>query len=172
MKLTHLEFSFYLTTCNLSSRTQTVTNPFTGQPHIFFVDDGLTADECSALRAAMSAAGFEKSEIPGEGYVYRMFPDNSLRLLGEIDVGRTGFAVELVIRRLTNEPLDLLLAIARAGNFAFTDVTGNHVHLLAPSATKLVAERWPGAPLVRSSEDLRIWLEKVIGARAVRRWPG
>ena len=171
MALTHLEFSFHLTTCNLSDRTRTFPNPFTGKPETVPVDDGLTADECSALRAVTHTAGFIKSPIPGEGYELQLSQDEAIRLRGEIEVAQRGFEVEIVVRSLPDHLLDLVLPIAHAGNLALTSSTGEHVRLLEVPTTELIDKRWPNAPLVRSRPELRHWLDHVICARPVRVGP-
>jgi hypothetical protein len=165
MTLTHLEYCFHLATCNLSHRTRTVTNPFTGKHLVWPVDDGFNAEQCSALRELTRSAGFSKSEIPGEGYELSLSTDESLRLRDEIEIGRTGFAVEIVVRSLTDDLLDLVLSVARAGDCALTSVTGEDVTLVRASTSELVAERWPNAAVVGTRDDLRQWLEQVIGSR-------
>lgn len=167
MKPTHLEYSFGMATCNLSEASRSVVNPFTGKPIEIAQHAGLTDQECAALLKLVKASGWRYSDIPGEGWEWKLSASEALRLRGEIESGSPGWGVELVVKELAEPVLEFLLSLARAGNLAFTSSTGQDVRLAARSTNPLVQKRWPNAPILASAQELREWLDQVIGSRRV-----
>lgn len=169
--LTHLEFTFLLATCNLSTRTYTTQNPFTGEILHFPIDDGFNEDEVLGLRHIIQTAGFVQNHDPDSDRELSraLAPTETLRLLGEIEEGRKDLQVEItVIDSIPFDCLDLILTLARAGNCALMSGTGTDVGLLSKPTNELVAQRWPEAIIISTRDELREWLEKVIRGRRVR----
>lgn len=57
-----------LHTCNLGDTARTGTNPFTGEPVEFPMDDGLTHEEMDAPQDVFEENGIDGPEPDGEGY--------------------------------------------------------------------------------------------------------
>ena len=169
-KLTHWEYSFLLHTCNLGESQVTRTNPFTGEPVIVHIDDGLSVEERRAIQAVFAEHGIEGPEPDFEGYAM-CSDDDSLRFRCDDldgDAPISNFEVEVVVKQLSDELLAIVLDVARAGNLALMSSVGDCVRIAhdAPAATLI--KRWPDAEPLSSIADLREWLQQKIEGRRVR----
>lgn len=164
----HREFTFHLASCRLGDRRREVTEPFTGEKVSIPIDDGLTADENSALHKILAREGFVESDVPGEGYLLSLSATESLRLRSDFAPGGCGIAAEIVVRKLTDQVVELLLEFICTGRLALMSSTGGDVRLPNVSLDPKVRRRWPDAPVIHFAADIRTWLEKVIVGRPVR----
>jgi hypothetical protein len=170
MELRNWEYSFYFHTRNLGTEVRKGTNPFTNEPVNFPIDDGLTKTERLAIAKVMTDHGFNGPERHGEGYALYLPEDQYIRIRGGDLRGAettTGFAVEIVVLELTDDVLEIMLQIARAGNLAFTSVTGEDVRLVDRPSDAMTLERWPDAKLIETTGELKTWLVDTIEGRQV-----
>ncbi len=152
-----------LHTCNLSTRSRTGTNPFTGATEKFPVDHGLTEAEREQVRDALAQMGAVDAD--SEGYRKIECADG-----GEFNVGTAGIDNEspfvgchIEIEALTRQVLNSMLKLARVGNMATcSSVEPGVASLTKQSSNQLIAERWPGAAVVNSPEELGKWLRERI----------
>jgi hypothetical protein len=170
MELHKLEYTFYFHTRNLGDTVRKGTNPFTGEPVEFPIDEGLSQSERDALTKVLAAHGFNGPEPDGEGYALYLPNDQSVRIRsGEFD--RTeripGFAVEIIVLELTDDILKIMLDVAQSGNLALTSVTGEDVRLVSRPDDDKALKRWPDARPLESTAELRTWLVDVIEGRQV-----
>jgi hypothetical protein len=166
------EYSFNLYTCNLSDRTRPAVHPITRARLEIPVDDGLTPTERQALRVLFDEYGIAGQEPHGEGYAWYLPENGSVRLRGGPDLEATGqrlggFAVEITVKRLTDEVLAFVLRAAREGNLALMSFIGDRVRLVNESSDPRIKKRWPDAKVIATVEALRSWLENEIGGRRV-----
>jgi len=82
MKLGHWEYSFVLHTCRLGDRVRKATNPFTGDPVEFPIDDGLSVAERNGMRAVFASYGVHEPEADSEGYALYLPASASVRFRG------------------------------------------------------------------------------------------
>lgn len=171
MKLGHWEYSFILHTCRLGDRVGKATNPFTGDPVEFPIDDGLSVAERKDVRAVFACFGVEGPEAGFEGYALYLPASGSVRFRGgdleQDEPPLTSFSVELVAQNVADEVLRLVLDVARQGNLAFMSSTGERVCLAKESRDLRIKQRWPDAGLILTTNALRSWLENQIGGRKV-----
>lgn len=167
----HKEYSFYTHTLNFGDKVRKGTNPFTGEATEFPIDDGMTDEEIEAIQDIFDEYEIDGPEPEFEGYAMYSDEGSSLRFrcndLDDCDL-ITGIPIELVTPTLMDEMLSIILQVARAGNLAFTSVTGEDVRIVDCVPTAVQLRRWPDARTVNSISELRDWLINVIGSREVR----
>ncbi len=164
------EYSFYTHTLNFGDKVRTSTNPFTGETTRFPIDNGMTKEEIEAVQSIFDENGIDGPEPDFEGYAVYSDDGSSLRFrCNDLHDGHsiTGIPIELVSVALTDEVLSIILDVARAGNLAFTSVTGEDVRTVDNVPTPLQLKRWPHAATIKSVADLRCWLTDIIGFREV-----
>ena len=171
MELTHWEYCFYQHTCHLGDRVRKATNPFTGEPVEFPIDDGLTAGECDDVRRVFEKFEVQGPEPHGEGYALYLPENESVRFRGGPDIDDpdgvplVGFSVEIVVKNLSDDVLALVLDVARQGNLAFVSSTGESSALVNASNDPRIQKRWPNAGVIGTNNALRSWLESNIDRR-------
>ena len=165
------EYSFYLQTLNFGDQFRTVINPFTGKTLEVPIDRGMTAAEIKSIQILFHENHVEGPEPEFEGYALRTDDGTSLRFRCHVldaDYSLTCIAVELVTPDPTDEVLNIILDVARAGCLALTSATGDGVRTIDDAPTSAQLARWPEAITIKTVADLRDWLSSTIGFREVR----
>ncbi|MCA9077672.1 MAG: hypothetical protein KDA93_21780 [Planctomycetaceae bacterium] len=148
-------------------------NPFTGESLEIPIDDGLTETELESLITVFVNNRVEGPEPDCEGYARYDDDGGDIRFRGgELDGSNPiiGFMVEIVVRTLEDDHLNLILDVCRAGNFALeSPVAGDGVDFLlvdrGPSERE--RKRWPECRVITKTDELRLWLDEQIGFREV-----
>ena len=179
MRLTHWEYVFNLHTRNLGDEIREDENPFTGEPTQFHVDLGLTPDEIAAIKVAFDRheVAFDRREFEGlapfsEGYVAYGAGGDSLRFrcadLDEIhSFPITGMSVDIVVRQLLDEYLEIVLDVASSGNLLLMDGYSDPVLTIDEEPSAKILARWPYSRSIRTIDELRSWIENEVGGRRV-----
>lgn len=161
-------FTLSLVTCNLSDAFRIQVNPFTGEQVRAPVDAGLTETETKALLDVL--ADFGASPPDDDGYRYVHFDSN--HYIG-IDVGSSdhvpkhGFALN-VEGVLDDAVAGAIWRIAVAGNLCISSSITSGVDALTRTyADPRIAARWPSASILRSSFELKTWLETQLRNQAI-----
>lgn len=166
---THREYIFVLNTCNVGESTESFVSPFTGTTHALPNDIALESDELSTLRTFFAESGITL-DPDGEGYTVHWDKGDHLSFRGDIhrSIPVRHIGVEVVVRQLSDEVLNLILRTARAGNMALTSSVGDCVRIVDREPDITLLARWPDATSLFSVIELRSWLESTIGGRGVR----
>ncbi len=170
LKLTHWEYSFLLHTSNLGDNVRTATNPFTGETIESAIDNGLTQAEIDAVQDVFDQNGIDGPEPEGEGYaVYGSNGDHVRFRCRDLNDGLpiTEIVVEIVVSQLSDEILQLLLQLARAGNLLLMSSAGDCVQIVDNKPNRRLQTRWPDIQTMSSNVNLKAWLQEVIGGRKV-----
>lgn len=146
-----------LQTRNLGTRTHQATNPFTGEPLIFHIDEGITEAEARESSFVLAAAG--ASEPDPEGFREVTFGDGCVlnvnlgKRFGEIELdgGVTGSAVEFIFR----------LALA-SGMLVTSTIDPDVVAVLPGQQHPGITDRWPAAAYLQSATELKEWISKAL----------
>lgn len=171
MKLRHWEYSFVLHTCRLGDRVRKGTNPFTGEPVEFPIDDGLSIADRNGIRKVFDRYGVEGPEADLKGYALYLHASGTVRFragdLGRKEPALSSIPVEIVAQKLTEDVLGLVLEVARQGNQAFMSARGDRVLLTKEPSDPKIKRRWPDARVVETTAALRLWIENEIKGRKV-----
>ena len=157
--------SIALHTCNLGGSVRTGTNPFTGEPVEFPIDDGLNHSELSAVRAILgeySAAGPDP-----DGCYKIVFTKNSYVNVcaGDLDASIPCVSIKLEIEGpATHDILRFAHRLALDGNMSVGSIVDpDVVALVAEPRDPKVRRRWPTSPVLASNDEFIKWVQENLG---------
>jgi hypothetical protein len=154
-------FTLHLQTCNLGTKVRMLRNPFTNDPVVAHIDQGLTATERQAVRELLEEV--KAGEVDPDAYRRVKLPDGSL-----VDVGvgslydeTTCGAFAVDCSDLTDQVASFLHTLASRGNLSIGSTIDPQVVALPRREQKeRVSERWPKAREVKSPSQLFAWLRQ------------
>jgi hypothetical protein len=148
-----MSFDIHYHTCNFGTRTAQRKNPLTGQLQTVPVDDGLTAEERSAVADLLHSSGASGPDEFG-CYVLELSDGGSAEVFASgLDGPQPCEGLMVSLRSMTPGLVRFLWELCRAGNMAATPVMEDEVVVVASEGQRRrVLERWPQVVVVGSSE--------------------
>lgn len=169
LPLTHSQYSFGLSSTNLGAASRQGVNPFTKELVSFPVDGELTPSQIQAVKEAFSRYQIKRPEPDFEGYAAYWSGGERIRFRGgdfeSDEISIQGLAVTIVTKELKTQQLQIVLDVAKAGDFALNTGIGLEDMLVVDvEPTPALRERFPGIKMIRTTEELRKWLNEKVGA--------
>jgi hypothetical protein len=176
MRADRLAYSFGLLSCHHGDEiARNMTNPFTGEKVAVHQDPGLDGDERRAVSELLRKHGAQ-SEATDE-YQIDFSDDDSITVqIGPLDGSFPvkGAEMDIVCKQLRNVLLEFALRFANAAGMALVTTVmkdsgefTQSTRVLSEPIRKSVQARWPDAEVIKTTEQLRDWLDNVVGSRAV-----
>jgi hypothetical protein len=158
------QYSFLLHTCNLGTKTRTVVNPFTKQQFEVPIDKGLTEGEVEAIWTIFQDHQVTLIELIADEnwatYANEQAKFRCLDLNGPTPID--SIHAELTVPQITNEMLEMILAMASGANLALTSNDHKCVRIAGRHPNSMELARWPDAKKLSSVAELRQWLQNDI----------
>lgn len=157
------EYSFQTESRNFGQKKQ--------REKLVDIAEELTEEEIEAIREVFENHGIEGPEPEFEGYAVYGPKKERLRFrIYDLDDHEpiAGFSVEIAVRELTDETLQVIWDVAKAGNLALTNSVGRSVRILETKPTAKLLKRWPSVRSILSLSELKDWLINEIEGRQVR----
>jgi hypothetical protein len=156
-----VDFSLSLHTANHGTARRTGVNPFTGAVVEFPIDHGLTAAERAAVRSVLSSYG--ASDADADGFRYIVLPDETKIGVDAGHVDREGVCPGVVVEcnSTSADAAAFVFELASKGNMTVgSSVDPAVVAAVSSEQSERVKSRWPDVPVLRSPEDLLIWVKQ------------
>lgn len=147
-------------TCNLGDAVRKGTNPFTGEPVEFPIDDGLSDSERMAVKQLLSE--FHAIGPDPDGYYQIVFSnDTSINVgAGALDGATPCIGIAMEIEGpASQDVVRFARRLALEGNMAVSSaIDPDIVALVARSDDPRICERWPDAPILTNDDDFIKWV--------------
>jgi hypothetical protein len=157
-----------LHSCNLGDAVRRGTNPFTGEPVEFHIDEGLSESEREAVKRLLSE--FHAKGPDADGYYQVTFNDETSVNVGagplDGSIRTVGMAFEIE-GPVTADVLRFAHRLAVAGNMSVgSAIDPDIVALVAVPQNPRVRERWPQAVVLESEDTFFQWTQAHLEIKA------
>jgi hypothetical protein len=156
-----MSFDIFFQTSRLSDQTEEAVNPFTGEVMQKPVGESLLSADRDALRELLSSHG---ATLPLDSNCYQFdFSDGSgfELFMDHLDSDADVSGGMAALRGLTTEILNVLYALAEAGNMVMLPAMEETRPLVTSrEVADRVASRWPDVLVLASAEELGAFLQQ------------
>jgi hypothetical protein len=165
------EYTLGLYTLNLGDRVRKATNPFTGEPMEFYIDDGMTKAEVASVKRILEEMGATRAD--DSGYRYFSLPNGTRVGVGgfarDLASGIQSIPVEFVVRGEFSTPeASLVLSIVPAGNLFIGSSADPHLVATASQVSdQRFHQRHKHSSIATDANALASWVKQKIGSRDV-----